>query len=218
MSKELKAKIREIRGSAANRRLRQAGFLPGIVYGQRDPVTIQVAPRELRHLVDAHGVNALINLSIEGDSVPQRTVIIKEHQEHPLKDGWVHVDFYEVDMTEKIRTVVPIVLEGKSPAEKLGGIVNQTLHELHVRCLPGDIIQQVKVDMTQVKMDQVVHVSDLQLPDTIEIIDDPEEAVVSIHEVKEEVAAPEGEEGEEAAVAEAGEGEGEKEAEDGSGS
>ena len=215
MSKDLKGKIREVRGTAANRRLRQEGFLPGIIYGRQDPVSVQVVPKELRHLVEAHGVNSLIHLSIEGDSVPKRTVIIKDHQEHPVRDGWVHVDFYEVDMTEKIKTWVPIVLEGHSPAEKLGGIVHQTLNELQIRCLPGDILQQVTVDMSKVEMDQVVHVSDLELPDTVEVTDDPEESVVSIHEVKEEeVALPEeGEEGAEAAVAEEGEGEGEAEGE-----
>ncbi|MGP0566157.1 MULTISPECIES: 50S ribosomal protein L25 [unclassified Nitrospina] len=215
MSKDLKGTIREQRGSAANRRLRAEGFLPGIIYGQEDPVSITVNHKDLRKLIEAYGINTLINLSVESDSVPKRTVIVKDHQSHPIREGWEHVDFYEVDMTEKIKTVVPILLDGKSPAEKLGGIVEQSLDELHIRCLPGDIPHDIKVDMTKVEMDQVVHVSDLPLPAGIEVIDDPEEAVVSIHEVKEEVEAPEGEEalvGEEAEAGEkaADEGEGGK--------
>ncbi|CAI2719601.1 50S ribosomal protein L25 [Nitrospina watsonii] len=205
MSKELNGTIRSQRGTAANRILRGEGSVPGVVYGQQDPVAVTINHKELRKLIEAYGTNTLMTLSVEGDSVPKRTVIIKDHQTHPIKEGWVHVDFYEVDMTEEIKTVVPILLEGKSPAEKLGGIVQQSLDELHIRCLPGNIPHDIKVDMTKVEMDQVVHVSDLTLPADIEVIDDPEEAVVSIHEVKEEVEKTEEEEAAEAGEAEEGE-------------
>lgn len=205
MSKELNGTIRSQRGTAANRILRGEGSVPAVVYGQHDPVAVTINHKELRKLVEAYGTNTLMTLSVEGDSVPKRTVIIKEQQTHPIKEGWVHVDFYEVDMKEEIKTVVPILLEGKSPAEKLGGIVQQSLDELHIRCLPGNIPHDIKVDMTKVEMDQVVHVSDLTLPADIEVIDDPDEAVVSIHEVKEEAEKTEEEEAAEAGEAEEGE-------------
>ena len=103
---------------------------------------------------------------------------------------------------------MPILLDGHSPAEKMGGLVEQALHELEVRCLPTNIPHEFKVDLTQVEMDQVVHVSDLLIPDNVTVTGDPGMMVVSVHEVKiKEEAVPEEEElleGEEAVAAEEG--------------
>jgi len=108
----------------------------------------------------------------------------------------VHADFYEIDMSHEIKVNVPILLEGHSPAEKMGGLVEHSLHELELRCLPANIPHEIKVDMTQVQMDQVVHVSDLLMPDNVEVINDAGDVVVSVHELKvqEEPVAVEGEE------------------------
>jgi len=130
-------------------------------------------------------------------------VVVTEHQEHPIKEGWVHADFLEVDVTQKIKVQAPIVLVGHSPGEKLGGIVEHNLHTLNIRCLPNNIPEKLEVEMAEVQLDQVVHVSDLKIPENIEVLDNPEESVVSVHEVKVKETKAEGEEveGEEGAVA-----------------
>jgi large subunit ribosomal protein L25 len=117
-------------------------------------------------------------------------VVIKDHQQHPIRPGWEHADFLEVDMKQAIKVDVPIVLEGHSPGEKLGGMVELNLHTLSVKCLPGEIPESFRVDMTQVELDQVVHVSDLTVPDHIEVLDNLSESVVSVHEVKVKEEAP----------------------------
>jgi len=190
MAVALKAKIREGRGKGFNRRLRSEGMLPAVVYGGKFNVSFMVNPKELKNLVEKEGINSLIELTIEGDSEPKRVVVIKDHQQHPIREGWEHADFLEVDMKQEIKVDVPIILEGHSPGEKLGGMVELNLHTLSVKCLPGNIPESIKVDMTQVELDQVVHVSDLTVPDNIEVLDNSSESVVSVHEVKVKEEAP----------------------------
>lgn len=203
MAVALNGKIREGRGKGANRKLRSGGLLPAVVYGGKSNVSLSVNPKELKKLIEKEGMNSLIELAIEGDSEPKRVVVVKDHQQHPIRDGWEHADFLEVNMKQEIKVDVPIILEGHSPGEKLGGMVEHNLHTISVKCLPGEIPESFKVDMTKVELDQVVHISDLEVPENIEILDHLSEAVVSVHEVKvkEEVveeAVVEGEEGAEA--------------------
>ena len=190
MAVALKGKIREGRGKGDNRKLRAEGMLPAVVYGGKSNVSLMVDPKELKKLVDQAGINSLIELAIEGDTEPKRVVVIKDHQQHPVRPGWEHADFLEVDMKQAIKVDVPIILEGQSPGEKLGGMVEHNLHTLSVKCLPGEIPESIKVDMTQVELDQVVHISDLTVGDNIEILDNLSEAVVSVHEVKVKEEAP----------------------------
>jgi large subunit ribosomal protein L25 len=199
MAVALKGTIREGRGKGANRKLRATGMLPAVVYGGKSNVSFTVNPKELKKLIEQAGINSLIELAIEGDSESKRVVVIKDHQQHPIRPGWEHADFLEVDMKQAIKVDVPIILEGNSPGEKLGGMVEHNLHTLSVKCLPGEIPESIKVDMTQVQLDQVVHISDLAVGENIEILDHLSEAVVSVHEVKvkEEKVAGEVVEGEE---------------------
>ncbi len=184
MAVALKGKIREGRGKGANRKLRATGMLPAVVYGGKTNVSLSVNPKELKKLIEKEGINSLIELAIEGDSESKRVVVVKEHQQHPIRPGWEHADFLEVDMKQEIKVDVPVILVGDSPGEKLGGMVEQNLHTVEVKCLPGDIPESFKVDMTKVELDQVVHISDLEVPENIEILDHLSEAVVSVHEVK----------------------------------
>lgn len=206
MAVALAGKIREGRGKGFNRRLRAEGSLPAVVYGKNSNVSVTIQPKALKKILEEGGVNVLIDLAVEGDSEKKRTVVLKEHQEHPVKEGWFHVDFLEIDMRQVIKVQVPIVLVGHSPGEKQGGIVEHNLHALSIKCLPGEIPENIAVMMADVLLDQVVHVSDLKVPENLEVLDPPSGAVVSVHEVKvkEEKAEEEGEEVAEAAEEAAG--------------
>ncbi len=202
-SAELSGKLREQGGKSAARKVRREDQLPAVLYGLKDNLPLKVNPKELGKIIEKEGQNVLIKLSIEGDSTPERQVILKEFQSHPLQDGWIHVDFLEIDMQKKTHVSVPIRLVGHSPGEKLGGLVNHATKEIEVECLPGDIPEAIEVNMAEVQMGDVVHVRDLSVSDKIEILDDLGNTVVSVYieKVKEEEPA-EGEavEGEEAAV------------------
>lgn len=197
---ELNVKKREQKGKGASRRVRGEGGLPAVLYGQKDNMSLLVNPKELKKLLTQKGKNALIHLNIEGDAKKTRTVLLKDYQTHPMRKDWVHADFLEIDMTHKIKINVPIKYVGISAGEKKGGIANHIFRSLHVECLPADIPDFIEVQMADVDLDQVIHVSDLKVSDKVRILNRPTEAVVSVHLEKEEVkAAPVVAEGEAAA-------------------
>ena len=184
----LNGKLRDEKGKGASRRLRSQGGLPAVLYGQKDNLSLMVNPKELKKIMDTKGKNALIHLNIEGDSKTDRTVLLKNYQKHPLRTTWVHVDFLEIDMAHKIKIDVPLKYVGTSVGEKKGGIANHILRNLHVECLPSDIPESIEVQMAEVELDQVIHVSDLKISDKIRVLNRPSEAVVSVFQEKEEVA------------------------------
>ena len=186
MSEVLSGKIREKTGKVATKEVRRNGEIPAVLYGLKDNLSFSVCPDNLKDILTAKGQNALIDLNLEGNK--KRKVILKEFQSHPLKERWVHVDFLEVDVTKTVKVSVKVHLIGKSAGEKMGGLVNQVLKSIHVECLPVDIPQSVDLDVTAVELGQVLHVSDLSLPDKVKILNQPNEAVVSVHleKIKEE--------------------------------
>jgi len=186
MSEVLSGKIREKTGKVATKEVRRNGEIPAVLYGLKDNLSFSVCADNLKDILTAKGQNALIDLNLEGNK--KRKVIIKEFQSHPLKERWVHVDFLEVDVAKPVKVNVDVHLIGKSAGEKMGGLVNQVLKSIHVECLPADIPQSVDLDVTAVELGQVLHVSDLSIPDKVKILHEPNEAIVSVHleKVKEE--------------------------------
>ena len=179
MSEVLSGKIREKTGKVATKEVRKNGEIPAVLYGLKDNLSFSVSPSNLKDILTAKGQNALIDLNLEGDK--QRKVILKEFQSHPLRELWVHVDFLEVDVSKTVKVSVDVHLIGKSAGEKMGGLVNQVLKSIHVECLPADIPQFVDLDVTNVELDQVLHVSDLSLSDKVKVLNRSNEAVVTVH-------------------------------------
>ena len=206
MSDALNVKIREKTGKSAARELRRNDEIPAVLYGLKDNLSLSVGSKEFTKVLADKGRSALIDLKVEGGK--QHKVILKEIQTHPLKELCVHADFLEVALDKAVKVSVPVNLVGRSPGEKLGGIVNHILKTLEVECLPTNIPQVFDVDMLGVELDQVVHVSDMQLPEGVKVLQRPAEAIVSVHLAKAEEEKPaEGEEeaveGEDAAAEEA---------------
>ena len=206
MSDALNVKIREKTGKSAARELRRNDEIPAVLYGLKDNLSLSVGSKEFTKVLADKGRSALIDLKVEGGK--QHKVILKEIQTHPLKELCVHADFLEVALDKAVKVSVPVNLVGQSPGEKLGGIVNHILKTLEVECLPTNIPQVFDVDMLGVELDQVVHVSDMQLPEGVKVLQRPAEAIVSVHLAKAEEEKPaEGEEeaveGEDAAAEEA---------------
>ena len=173
---------RETTGKGAARRLRQQGLVPGIVYGGgrgATPISFDVAKFE-RLLATSHsGVNTLIDLA--GDAaVSGRTVIAKELQREPVRGRITHVDFYEVDLTTKIEVEVPIHLTGHPIGVVNGGVLDQQLRELDLMCLPNAIPDSIEVDVSGMDLGATLHVSDLTIPDGIDVQSDPELTVATV--------------------------------------
>ena len=189
----LTGKIREAKGKSAARKLRTDECIPAILYGLKENVSLSVNPKELNKLIELKGQNVLIELKVEGDSTDNRKVVIKEFQAHPLKSGMIHVDFLEIDVTKKIKVKIPVFLKGVSPGEKQGGHVNHIIRALEIESLPKDIPEKLEVDMSGVELNQMIHVSDLNLGEAVTVVNDPNEVVVNVHleKVKEEKPADE---------------------------
>lgn len=209
----LTGKIREPNGKSAARKLRTDECIPAVVYGLNDNVSLSVNPKELSKLIEAKGRNVLIELKVDGDKAENRNVVLQEFQTHPLKPGWVHIDFLEIDVTKKIKAKIPVILIGVSPGEKQGGHVNHIIRALEIESLPKDIPEKIEVQMGEIELNQMIHVSDLNLGESVSIIDDPNDVVVNVHleKVKEEKSEEEAAEGDAAAPVDSKEDAGKKE-------
>jgi len=174
----LPAEDREERGSRATRRLRRSGFIPGIVYGVgKDTVSFKVTPRDLRlALQDA---SAVIDLKVgSGRALP---VIVKETQQHPVRGEIQHIDLLQVDLSETIQSTVLVELEGvdEAPGVVQGGVLEQVTRELNIEALPGDIPENVVVDVSGMEINGTMHLSEIRPPDGVSFLDDAEETIVA---------------------------------------
>ena len=208
---QLKASPRTPLGKRSRRMLRE-GKLPAIVYGHNTEATpITLDRLEFQKVFVKSGRTHLVDLVLDGDRTEK--VLIREIQVHPRRQGPIHVDFYQVNLQEKIEVEVPVHLTGESAAVKRGDAdVLHAMHSVSVECLPSDIPGSFEVDITPLEdIDMELRVSDLAVPKDVTILEEPEELVVKIvHKrelkVEEEIPAAEAAvpaEGEEGAEGEA---------------
>ncbi len=187
----LNVKPREIIGKQV-RALRREGWIPLSVYGAHvQPRNMQAEERALRAVLNKAGTNRLIRLDT-GDG-GQHVVITREIQREPISGKFWHIDFMEISLTEKMEIDIPVSLQGTPPSTKSGeGLLIHGLISVTVRVLPTDLIPEIVVDVSGlVNLNDAIHVSDLKLGDTIEILTNPEEMLAKVIPVREEVVATE---------------------------
>lgn len=175
--------IREAKKKGAARKIRRAGFVPGVLYGPPDqPVLLKVdkksAEKTLRHLT-THNVMADLVLKSNGETKTIRT-IVKEIQVDPLSGALLHMDFYRVRMDKPVVMEVPIQTKGESEGVKQGGVLDQELRELKVEALPRDIPERIELDIASLKIGDAVLVKDLKLPENVRVLEDAERVVVAV--------------------------------------
>jgi large subunit ribosomal protein L25 len=213
----LKAELREGTGKGVARKLRAAGRLPAVVYGGAD---------EAQHIsLDAHDAdylfrnisvdNTIIDLEIEGEKGAVQT-LVREIQTHPWKATLLHVDFLRIQKGVAVDMVVPLHLMGDPVGVTMGGgVVEQIIHDLPVRCIPSKIPEVIEVDISALEVGDVLHISDITLDEGVEVTIAPERTICSVSLPKAAVEPTEEEELEagaveaEAAAPEAGEAEAE---------
>ncbi len=189
---DLKGELRSEMGKAGAKRLRRTQRIPAVVYGgERGPVPVTINPTELLKVLAA-GENVLINLALGGDGGQTSLVILKELQRDPAKGRVLHADFQEVSVDRKIRVEVPLVATGTPVGVKdKGGILEHTLRQLLVECLPLNIPERITVDVSALDIGNALHVSDIAVGEGIRILDEGARVVVSVlAPAAEEVAAP----------------------------
>ena len=198
---ELTAERRTVLGKQV-KQLREQGWTPGVMYGHGfDPVPLQFEARSLQHMLAQVGGSQLISIKVEGQEQPE-VALVREVQRDPIRRTPLHVDFYRVMMTERLTAEIPLEIIGKSPVvEAREGILLQGLSAIEVECLPGDLVDAIEVDLSDLtEVDQALYVRDLAVPAGIDILTDPDEMIVHVvpleeEEVEEvEVIVPEAEE------------------------
>lgn len=184
VSFEVIAQPRAASGTGASRRLRREGQVPAIVYGgHQEPEMISVSHNALlKHLEHEAFYSHVLDLKI-GDRAAK--VVLKDLQRHPAKPFVLHVDFMRVTQDEKLRMVVPLhfLNEDRAKGVKMGGQISHKITEVEILCLPKDLPEFIAIDMSDVEIGQIIHLSEVGLPEGVSLAHapDPYEPVVIMY-------------------------------------
>jgi len=205
---ELNVELRTDKGKGASRRLRRANKVPAILYGAgKEPRSLTLGHNDLFHHAEHEAFYShILTLHVDGKD---EKAVLKDMQRHPFKPIIMHVDFMRVDMNEKIRMHVPLHFtnEETAPGVKLeGGRVSHQINEVEIVCLPGSLPEYIEVDLGALKVGDLVHMSDIKLPDGVELVelmhgDEHDQSIASVQKAR--VASDEDEEASEEAEPEA---------------
>jgi len=193
---EIPAEIRTDQGKGASRRLRRASKVPAIVYGStQEPASIQL-DHNTAWLASQNEwfYSAILDLNLDGKT---QKVLLRDMQRHPFRAQLLHLDFQRVDENKAIRIRVPLhfLNQEKSPAGKMAGVlISHAMTDVEISCLPKHLPEYISVDLTELKVGDIVHLSDLKLPEGVEMPElrlgkEHDSAVVTAQEMKIEVEA-----------------------------
>ena len=177
---------REHTGTAGAKKTRGEGYVPGIFYAQdSEPVAVAAKANELEKVVDEAGTSALVDVNVNGKDYK---ILFKEIQSHPFKNQLLHFDAYGVNLKEKIKLSIPVVLEGREDIRVEPSVLLQLLEEVEVECLPTSLPSDAIVNVADMQIGDTLTVADLDVAsiDDIEVLTDLEEAVCSLQEPREE--------------------------------
>jgi len=196
----LNAFLRAIGRRAGAKKLRESGRIPAVIYGRQvQPQNLEIIAKEMEDLIH-HSIseNLLVDLSIkDGDGRPQRLALVQEVQHHPLTGKVLHVDFHEIAENEKVIVSVPVETTGEAEGVKTqGGTLEHVLFKVRVRGLAKDLPEQLVVDVSHLKIGEVIKLGDIKTPPGVDLVGDKQISVLA-------VAAPRTEEEEAAEAAEA---------------
>jgi large subunit ribosomal protein L25 len=172
-SVSLNGLARTDRGTGVARKLRRDGRIPAVIYGHgREPLSLTVEARELEKLLEkVSAASTVIELSLDG---AVSKTLIRELQRHPVKRNIIHVDFQALVAGEKVTVSVPLRFIGTADGVRnSGGILEETMHQVHIRVDPSIIPNHIDVDVTPLTIGHSVHIRDLQLPEGVSVLDDP---------------------------------------------
>jgi large subunit ribosomal protein L25 len=183
------AQSRSDRGKNAARRLRREGLIPAVVYGGKDQTeAVSVDPKILRKVLRSEaGRNTILKL--ETGNGASTAAILKSWQVDPIREHFLHADFYRIAMDVAIKVTVPIAVKGEARGVKVdGGVLELIMREIAVECLPGDIPERIEVDVTNLGINDALRVSDLPPNAKVTVLAEAGQVVVHVISVKEEVA------------------------------
>ena len=178
---ELQAREREGRGKNDARRMRAQGMTPAVLYGDGDGNAVLAVPTKVvDYTLQHYGDNALYDLSIGGGG--SSTARVVDVHRDPVSGRLVHVDFAPVNMRELIVVTVPLTVDGAddSPGVNEGGVLDQVAYEVEIESLPGNIPQELTIDVSGLEMNENLTLGDIQLPEDVTLISDPQEVAATV--------------------------------------
>jgi large subunit ribosomal protein L25 len=191
----LNAEVREGVRKGANRRLRATGRVPAVLYGKdHEPTLLSVDAREAERLFQQISVeNTIIELKLKGDS-SKIQALVREVQVGAVRPDLVHIDFYKIQAGVKLEVEIPLEFVGiPNGVRQDGGILEQVIHEVPVRCLPDQIPESITIDVTHLELHDSLHISDLKVAEGVEILMDSERTICVVQvprAIEEPTAAP----------------------------
>lgn len=183
---KLKLNLRDGKGKNKVDKMRRDSMVPGVVYGNnKEPRNVTVIEKELVKIIEEAGTSNIIDVDLDGETFK---VLFKEIQNHPFKNKVLHFDMFEVNMTEKIRVSIPVVLEGRDEIRVQPSILFQHLDEVEIEVLPGDLPSDAIVNVVEMQIGDTYTVADLDIAknDKIEILTEMDTAVATLSEPKSE--------------------------------
>ncbi len=178
----LTAQVREKAGKGVARTLRRNSKVPAVLYSHGKSLPISMGNKELTRVLNTEGgEHALITLTLDGATdQPTRVALIKDYQLDPINGGLIHVDLMEVAMNEKVKIPVAVHITGSAAGVKEGGILQFGLRTLDIECLPNQIPDSINVDVTELNINESVHVRDIKMPEGVRILTDADATVATI--------------------------------------
>ena len=186
----LTVKSRKELKKTVTRRLRKEGQIPAVVYGHNEPISISVNEREFNKKFHSVSENTIITLVEDGKQIAD--VLVKDYQEDITREQITHLDFFEVEKGKKLKTRVPVVIEGSSVGVKLGGVLEQLLTEVNVECLPKNIPAKIVVNIEKLDIGDSIHLNEVEVFEGVKFLDELDQIVVHVvHTRAEEVTEEE---------------------------
>ncbi len=169
-------------GTSPSNRVRNNGHVPGVLYGYNiEPANIEVDQRELNSIIRHYGVNALVNVEVNGDDM---TAMIKDVQREPIRNEIIHVDFQAVSYNKPIHASVPVVLVDKDGIKSMGTTVQHQLRSLEVECLPQDIPENVQISVKNLSLGNPLKIADVEFAEDFTVLNSAEEVIASLAHIE----------------------------------
>ncbi len=185
----LQAERRAAGGSGEARRVRAAGKVPVVVYGESQNESLQVDAHDFALMLRRHGEHQVLDLVVEGE--PACKVLIKDVQ-HEVRYGHIlHADLVSISMDKPISLHLPIKLQGEAAGIKVGGVLELVINEIEIECLPGDMVEDIPVDVSGLGIGDNMTAGEVVLPKGLTLLGDPEEVLITIAQPAVEKAEPE---------------------------
>jgi large subunit ribosomal protein L25 len=185
----IEAQRRTPGGKNVNRRLRKSGRIPAVLYGPgKNPRPVTVDPAAVKEILYSDsGRNTIFSVSVEGGE--HANAMVKDYQLDPVQENLIHADFFEIAMDQLLELTVNVELVGDAEGVKIGGgIMDFVTRSIEVECLPSDIPETIKVDVSHLKINDYIRVKNIQADPKVKVLTDPEVVIVTIvPPVKEEV-------------------------------